>query len=213
MLDQIKQAIDKGTKITKIGTLEVDASISRTPRYEATLTEHPIEDGADIADHHAVLPVEFSIEGYIVPTSLKTKYPVETTISAVKARIDGSDVLKEAEEYLLSLLNNHEKFSVETPKRSLHNMMITSLYFPEDNSLGNRLFFDLTCKHVVIVSVSHDNLLILNRKYGDPNKDGNGKKAKTKQAQPKENKGKASNRNSTPAEQTKGKSILHSLLF
>lgn len=60
----------KTTK-ARIGTVELDASISETHAATAVATRHPVESGADVSDHVHLNPRTFLIEGLI------TNHPLE----------------------------------------------------------------------------------------------------------------------------------------
>lgn len=79
-------AVQPRIAVTKIGEVFVDASMRESHSTRAEITEHPIEDGADIADHCHIKPRIFQVEGII------TNQP----ISLPQSQVDGvSEAQKE----------------------------------------------------------------------------------------------------------------------
>lgn len=51
--------------VTSIGTVVVDASVNEVHSLPATVTEHPVEQGADVTDHVRLQPLSLTIQGLI----------------------------------------------------------------------------------------------------------------------------------------------------
>jgi hypothetical protein len=69
----------------EIGDIWIDVSVQESHEAEAEVSEHPVEAGADIADHIRPLPRVITIEGIV------TNHPIEVPQShAGGATLDGS---------------------------------------------------------------------------------------------------------------------------
>lgn len=68
-------------------SLELDATLAESMTHTAIVTEHPVEEGSNIADHVRVEPVKLSLEGMVtnhavVPTLINLNWTkVEDTYS------------------------------------------------------------------------------------------------------------------------------------
>jgi len=71
------ELLKREKKTGKIGRLELDATLSYTPKMNNDVTSFPIEDGSDISDHIRNKPREISLTGFITDTPVR----VDTTVS------------------------------------------------------------------------------------------------------------------------------------
>ena len=55
---------------TKIGDIVIDASITETHVLENEITDHPVEQGANISDHSRPLPDSFTMECVVSNTPI-----------------------------------------------------------------------------------------------------------------------------------------------
>jgi hypothetical protein len=93
--------------------LVLDAAVSQQHSLSARVSEHPVEDGADIADHIQPEPVRLTINGII------SAFPLHS--AGYEGReIDGWNVLREA-------IQTGRTVTVSTPLALYTNMVLTSL--------------------------------------------------------------------------------------
>jgi hypothetical protein len=69
--------------VVTIGTVVVDASMNEIHSSDSEITEHPIEDGADIADHCHLRSRRFQIEGIITNQPINLPYSQVSGVSEV----------------------------------------------------------------------------------------------------------------------------------
>jgi len=130
----------------QIGVIIPSVVTSETHTDTLTITEHPIEDGAVIADHAYKKPAELTMKvgfagggalldfaGSLTATSLLGLSPQETY------------------QQLLDLQASRMPFNVTTGKRQYKNMLIATLSVTTDKTSENVLFADLTLKEVILV--------------------------------------------------------------
>lgn len=141
--------------LAKIDTIELDAAISESHVGEVDVTEHPIEQGADIADHARPKPDTLNIEGLVSNTpinSSQTQRAAQSQGLASEEVIQGQPGMAEsAYNKLLFLKANGKLITVVTGLRTYTNMVLKSLSVPVDAKTGDALKFTAQLKQVNIV--------------------------------------------------------------
>lgn len=88
------------SKHTVIGDVWIDVTLREAPDLSAEVTEHPVEQGADVTDHVRLKPLVLVIEGYV------TNQPIELPQSHMNgAKVDPTGLEIEAEPGLPGLLS------------------------------------------------------------------------------------------------------------
>lgn len=146
----------KATK-SSIGSVELDASVSETHQGDVDVTEHPVERGANIADHARPKPESITIEGLISNTPLPAPNGQLTKVTSGSAEFDSRSELQptrsgQAYADLLALKDRGELLTVVTALRVYDNMILTSLSVPRDARTGQALRFSATLKQVKVVT-------------------------------------------------------------
>lgn len=143
---QSASIVFKATR-TKIGTLDVDATISASHQGDMDVTEHPVEEGSNVADHIRKKPEVLTMEGVVSDT------PVEQSerdkLGTMKKPVGRA---KDAFDTLRDLRDSGELVTVATRLHTYDNMAITSLVFPDDARTGEAVRFNVTLKQVRKVS-------------------------------------------------------------
>lgn len=121
----------------KLGPIFIDCTIEEAHSDELAITEHPVEQGAAIADH-----------AYRRPASLV--FRIGFSNSSRQAGGDESYVTTKYAE-ILALQQSREPFSVITGKRSYSNMLIAGLAVTTDEKTEAVLIAVVTCREVIIV--------------------------------------------------------------
>src|SRR5438132_10006682 len=149
---------------TRIDTLELDAAIAEMHSGANEITDHPVEDGADITDHVRVKPDTVTIEGIIsntpvVASSARFEGGLETSeqngvlvVSGV-----GADTLDEARadsayQQLLKIKEDRLPVVIITSLRQYERMVLERLNVPRDARTGSALRFSATFRQVRTVA-------------------------------------------------------------
>ncbi|KAB8139262.1 hypothetical protein F9U64_01160 [Gracilibacillus oryzae] len=109
--------------------------LSESHNYKNTITEHPVEDGNDIADHVGSTPTTFNISGMCTGQDAPSKYA-----------------------QLLELFRKKEPVTYVGRGR-INTVVIESFPSDRDADIANGFNFSLTLKQVRIVKTSTVDLL------------------------------------------------------
>lgn len=143
-------AIALRNTVTRIGAIdgppflavELDVSTSEVQTLTATVTDHPVEEGSNIADHIRDDPDELQIDGVITNTPLE--YMASLRNSGSRAENGWLD--------LIDIKESHAPVTVMTPERTHENMVITSLSRTRTASIGDAVQVSLKLKSIRKVS-------------------------------------------------------------
>jgi hypothetical protein len=116
-----------------IGGIKADVTVEEDERDEVTVTEHPVEQGAPIADH-------------------AFKRQEEVTIQAGWSSTKSGDLSAETGIYgmLLNWQASFQLFDLYTGKRRHKNMLITSLAVSTDSHKEYSLMATIACREVIL---------------------------------------------------------------
>lgn len=126
------------------GTFTFDAVFNTSHNQLATITEHPLETGASIADHAYIEPAE-------VPITIGMS-DAATDIGTIAGKSSDRSVI--AYNRLLALMHLFEPVTLITRLATYENMLITSVSADDDYTTQNALKATVIFKHIQIVSVS-----------------------------------------------------------
>ncbi len=124
---------------TKIGTIEIDASLAEDHKYSASLTENPVEDGTVFTDHIVLLPVVLEMEGRISDASQHT-FDFRTGRKSI-----------DAFQGLVALQKTKQLFNVITRLHVYKNMMFRELSVPREALDGRSVRFNATLQEILVV--------------------------------------------------------------
>ena len=140
-----------GDKVkARVGLVEFDASLSESHTMSATVTEHPVEEGADIADHFRRQPDGITISGIVSDTplvylaSLQAPSPIVDDLTRAPDRAD----LAYAE--VQRVMNDGDLVDVVTSLRTYENMALTSFSVVRDTANGNVLNATMSLRQVIV---------------------------------------------------------------
>lgn len=142
------------TPKSKIGAVEIQASLEEVLTDTLELTEHPIEQGASVTDHSYKKPSEVvitcgwnnsSIDGLLATS----KNIVASFFSG--GATSAADYIAGVYSQLLSLQESRIPFDITTSKRQYTNMLITGLQATTDQKTAQVLMVQATCKQIIIV--------------------------------------------------------------
>jgi hypothetical protein len=121
-----------------IGGIVATATVSERGTDEVTITEHPVENTAPIADH-----------SYLRPAELVVRIGFQESIVGV---LSGSGSLQDIYNQLLAMEWARQPISVVTGKRTYPNMLITLLDVETDEETENVLVATVHLRQVFLVS-------------------------------------------------------------
>lgn len=165
----------------EIGGFTATVTIDESHADELTITEHPVQQGADIADHAYKNPAELSI---------------------TCAWADGDAPLSETYKKLLDLQDKREPFDVVTGKRAYKNMLIKALRVDTAAQTENILRVSMELREVFITALEVVSVPPRD-KQKTPEKTQATQNAGKKQATPPKGSGNSSSSSSTGATERK----------
>jgi hypothetical protein len=148
--------------LAQIADIVLDASVNETHQGDVDVTDHPVEEGADISDHARVKPETVSIEAVISNTPLNSAQQkrVQSAQGDVTAETVGVDSPAGAVGFaevgyvrLKQLKDARQLVKVITGLRVYDNMMLTSLSIPRNAGVGDALRFTAQFKQVRLAQV------------------------------------------------------------
>lgn len=138
------------TPKTKIGAIEVMASLEEVLTDTLQTTDHPIEAGADITDHAFIRPSEVVLRcGWTNSSFTALSGAAQAIFSG--GNVSAANYIDNVYSQLLALQKSRIPFDIQTAKRLYTTMLITSLRVDTDTTTGNSLMLMATCKQVIIV--------------------------------------------------------------
>ncbi|MGN4188685.1 phage baseplate protein [Burkholderia gladioli] len=138
----------------KIGTIAIQALVEEVYSDQLVVTESPIEDGAEIADHAYLRPRElvlkcgWSNSAYeaLLGSAVVSFDSTGANSMASSSYIDG------VYSRLLQLQSNRERFDVVTTRRRYQNMLLTGLTVTVDPKTSAALMLTASLKQIFVVS-------------------------------------------------------------
>ena len=126
--------------LSQIGDIQIDCSIEENHSDELVITEHPVEQGAEISDHAYKRPAECGIRAGWSNSSQEA---------------DGDEnYIRDIYRKLLALQESRITFTLLTQRRVYQNMLIANLGAVTDNETQNILSLTMGFRQVIIVSTS-----------------------------------------------------------
>lgn len=155
----------------------IDATITTNHRYEATPTDHAVEDGSNISDHVDVKPKSISFDGFISESPIKLERALVgnvaglagqqatnelgnfggSLVTGVIASLGGSllnetNRVKNAHDSMLELMDKKIPCTIVTGLQTYKNMILTSYQPTESAANGNSLNFSATFKELRVIT-------------------------------------------------------------
>ena len=161
------------------GTINIPATFEETMTDLVTVTDHPVEAGAQISDHAYYRPAELTMHcGWSNSSSFSLQSAASSLfsgggISSFASTIFGqnppvsgggmtvSDFVSGIYSQLLALQQSLVPFTVVTSIRQYTNMMMTLLTVTRDKKTSQALMVTATMRQVIIVSTSTATLPLL----------------------------------------------------
>lgn len=152
-------ATEKYTGPTMIGDLALDCTVTETHTATSTVTEHPVESGANITDHIRPDPVQLSITGIVSDTPIGSKQ-VQRAVSVGGASVQvtqqeppssATGFGRAAWAKLDAIRVAAKPVKVVTRDKTYESMALVSLSVPKEAKTGGALYFTAQFKQVRIV--------------------------------------------------------------
>jgi hypothetical protein len=125
---------------TTEGDIEFDATIREDVSSSNTLTQHPVEYGADISDHNFVNPMRYVFEAGVT----------NTPINQVDSFGDQGTRAQTAWEVLQKIKNAGQPFTIVSGLERRDNFVIVELTAPRNAGNANALMFRCTVQEVIL---------------------------------------------------------------
>lgn len=152
-------AAEKYTGPTLIGDLALDCTVTETHTATSTVTEHPVESGANITDHIRPDPVQLSITGIVSDTPIGSRQ-VQRSIAVGGASVQvtqqeppssATGFGRAAWAKLDAIRTAAKPVKVVTRDKTYDSMALVSLSVPKESKTGGALYFTAQFKQVRIV--------------------------------------------------------------
>lgn len=127
-----------------IGGFTANVTVEEVARDEVVLTDHPVEQGAQVSDHAFKKPVSIVI---------RCAY----SNSAAQA-LGNPNYVQDTYQKFLTLQATLEPFDVVTGKRSYRNMMMLGLTVTTDQKYEYALNMTVDCREVILVQTQSTSL-------------------------------------------------------
>ncbi len=134
-------------KENKLATVELDIVVSEGVTTSSTITENPVEQGADVTDHIITNAMSFTMTGMVSDTPVKFLGGLLSRQSLLSAE---RPTVKAWEE-LLSLQASKTPFTLVQNLKSYDNVFIESLATTQDKDTSKLLNFTATMKEIIFV--------------------------------------------------------------
>ena len=150
---------ERYTGPTLIGDLAIDCTVTETHSSSATVTEHPVESGANITDHIRPEPLQLSITGIVSDTPLGSKQIQRSIdIGGTSVQVTQQETPSSATGFgrtawskLEAIRSAAKPIKVVTRDKTYESMALVSLSVPKDARTGGAFMFTAQFKQVRIV--------------------------------------------------------------
>lgn len=126
----------------------MDLAISETHGFEASVTEHPVERGADMVDHVRARPIEIELECVVSDT------PIGAIATDPTRQAEGQDAPLPSEDAyarLQAIRDARQPVTIETSLGTWTSMALVMLSVPRSRETTGGLFFTATFRQVRVV--------------------------------------------------------------
>lgn len=152
-------AAEKYTGPTLIGDLALDCTVTETHTATSTVTEHPVESGANITDHIRPDPLQLSITGIVSDTPIGSRQVQRAlSIGGASVQVTQQEPPTSTTGYgraawakLDAIRIAAKPVKVVTRDKTYESMALVSLSVPKESKTGGALNFTAQFKQVRIV--------------------------------------------------------------
>lgn len=129
-------------KQRSIGAIIPAVTIIEEHTDEVRVTDHPVDTGANVADHAIVMPAVVRCTFGWTDSLFAVNYAIRNSI--LKGLTSTEDVYKE----LQKMMKDRQPFSLQTGKRKYESVLITALRTSSTVDTENSLIIDITFEEV-----------------------------------------------------------------
>lgn len=156
MSDLFQELINIRVK-RSIGSIVAQATIEEMHQDSLTITEHPVESGANISDHAYRMPARLFLKlGWSNSGYASLGGAISDVVSALttgsSAGVGGNGYVQTIYKSLLDLQRSRELIKIQTGKRLYDNMLIQAIAVHTDAKSENALFVTMACQEILIVN-------------------------------------------------------------
>lgn len=159
-----------------IGPFTAQVTIRETHHDGLEITEHPVEQGASVADHAYKKPAELVIEcGWSNSPSVPGLIDgivggLRATVSGVQSIITGNSASSVRDIYarMLKLQVDRVPMDVSTGKRNYRNMLIKDMTQITDKEHENSLLLTIVLRQIIVVTTQTINVSAPPERQADP---------------------------------------------
>lgn len=130
-----------------LGPIIAQAVLEEKHVDELQVTDHPVEQGAQISDHAFMRPAEVTLQYGWSPSTLSSAIG---SINVLSPNLLGGN-LQDIYQKLLDLQASRIPFTITTGKRQYENMLIRSISETTNEKTENVLMVTVTCRAIFIV--------------------------------------------------------------
>lgn len=120
----------------RIGTIDLDVTITEQHSYTSRVTSYPVENGTIVSDHIINDPETLTLQAIVT----------DTPLNALAIENRSTDVFNR----LIDLQKNRELVEVVTGIKVYSSMAITSIEVPRNTATGQSLTFTINMQKVVL---------------------------------------------------------------
>lgn len=140
-------------------SLYFDLVIQDSSNQESEITDHPVEEGANVSDHVRRTPDHFSAQVMVtnqpiddLPDGSRKKVITKGETGAMIAMFDDNDNISDTYSHLQALHDAHRLLTITTPLSQYSNYLITKLEVTRDKeNSGGIVKLDIEFRQILIV--------------------------------------------------------------
>lgn len=137
-----------------IGGIQLDAVISEAHDNEVTVTDNPVELGADITDHSIIKPKVVNITATVTDTPLGSAAfgEIVDTVTGLFGTSTAENLTRSVTAYnaLVQLQETREPIEIQTKLKLYQNMIITRVTTAQDVNTSREVVMRITAREVLI---------------------------------------------------------------
>jgi len=157
----------------QIGEIVLDATISENHNYENIVTNHPLEDGSEIADHIISRPERLTMTGFITNSPVNFLGVASNLIRGIgrnRTEVAFDELLAISQGKLdpITGVRERELITIVSTLKVYTEMVMLSITFPRDRTSGDSLRF--TAEFQKLTKVTSETVVVPNLKAPAANK-------------------------------------------
>lgn len=143
----------------RIDNITIDGIVEEVHNVTSTVSDYPVEFGANVSDNMVVNPIQVTIEG-IVLNATSLIFGAQIRVPQVVRRIvTGSTETRSIEAYrrLIELMTDKKMFDLQTGLITYENMALVDITPTRNAQQSDGLFFTAKFQEIIIVQTEANN--------------------------------------------------------